>query len=719
MSGKKLNIKVILCSGVMAFGASPLLYAGQVEEVILPTVHVDSGRDTAVTDYYISETSAVTKTGTPQREIPQSVRVLTRQALDDTGSVRLDDSLAYVSGVSRQHNFGGLWDNIAIRGFAGNENTGMSMLRNGFQDNRGYNAPRDLANVQSIEFLKGPSAALYGNSEPGGTLNIVTKKPQYRAGHQLQIETGSYDRHRMALDTTGPIGQGIAYRLNLAAEDKGNFRDYAESERLLVAPALSWVSGNSLLSYDGEYLRQKAPLDRGITMVNGRLFAVPRENFLGSPADGDVVMQNQTHQLTLEHEFSPQWKATLGTAYKHNTLEGWASEITLFTNVNNLASDSVNLRRRYRDFSSDDVTLRGEVQGRFDLAGLPHTVIAGTEAYRYELDEVQRRINNAVRVDNITSRPVYTVLATGSGTLIQDRTQQQDSMAFYLQDEINLAERWKLLLGLRHDRFDQEIRNHRNGSVARLTQSALSPRTGLTFLIDPRWSWYASAGKSFRPNPDTDASGNLFDPEEGRALETGLKYESPDKRLGATVSLFRIDKKNVLTGSDPDGVFSVAAGEARSQGVEFDLSGKLIDRLRISASYAYTDTEVMRDAGGAVDWISGEVISLKGKSLSNVPRQSASVFSIWEVPLANGGSWGAGGGLTYVGERAGNYIDSFRLPSYTTVQLASYWNIDRHWRVTFNVNNLFDREYIASSYDRQWLTPGAPRVATFGAVYRF
>lgn len=703
-------------AGLLAISSTALAV-----DVSLPTVEVKDRSAVDSKAYYTPTATAATRTGTPLREVPQAVQVLTRQSLSDAGATQLVDSLDYVSGVARQNNFGGLWDNVAIRGFSGNENTGMSLLRNGFSSNRGPNAPRDLANVESIEFLKGPAAALYGNSEPGGTINIVTKKPQFRSANSLEATAGSYDRYRLALDSTGALSSNLAYRLNIASEDKGSFRDYMDSNRLLVAPALTWVVSNrTILSYDGEYLRQAAPFDRGITMVNGKLGAVPRENFLGNPADGNVTLQNQTHQLTLEHEFSDQWKARLGAAYKRNTLQGWGSEVTLFTDVNNLATDSVRLRRRYRDNASDDLSLQGELQGRVQLAGMTHTLLIGTEAYSYQVNELQRRLNNAVRVDNITSsHPVYTTLLTGNGALTLDRQQQQDNLAVFVQAEISLSERWKLLLGVRHDRFEQRLDNNISGSTARQQDSAVSPRAGLTYLIDPQWSWYVSSGKSFRPNPDMDASGRLFKAEEGKALDTGIKFESTDKRLGASLSLFRIDKKNVLTGSDPDGVFSIAAGEVRSQGVELDLAGKVSDRVRVISHYAYTDTEVTRDSGGAVDFISGEVVNLKGKPLSNVPHHSAGVFGIWEAPIRQGSSWGAGGGVIYAGERAGNYIDSFQLPSYTTVKLTSYWNVDPRLRLSFNVDNLFDRDYIVSSYDRQWVMPGAPRTFTMSAVYKF
>lgn len=710
-------LKTVLASALWlgltgnAFAASDT--AG--DDVSLPTLQVQGA---SISDqYYQPDSSAATRTDTPLREVPQAVRVLPRQTLDDIGALRLDNSLDFVSGVSRQNNFGGTWDNIAIRGFAGHENTGMSLLRNGFSSNRGFNAPRDIANIESIEFLKGPSAALYGNSEPGGTLNIVTKKPQFRSAHTLDVSAGSYDFYRTAVDTTGPLNDNFAYRLNIAAEDSGSFRDHVDSARQLVAPAFTWViSDRSELSYDGEYLRHEGAFDRGIVAVNGDVNAVPHENFFSDPDDGDTTQINHNHQLTLTHALSDTWRSRLGFAYKNSTLAGAGSEVLPFAII---SGDSVTLRDRYRDFASEDFTVQAELQGNFDLGGMDHTVLIGTEAYHFEQDFRILQLRNSMRIDNIFGDPIYTTLATDTRTLIADRHEKQDNSALFAQDEIGLTERFKLLVGLRYDRFDEKIENKLNDNNVEQTESAVSPRMGLTYLFDQQWSWYASTGKSFRPNGGTDADGNGFDPEEGRALESGLKFESADQRIGATLSVFQIDKENVLTGSDPNGVFSIAAGEVRSRGVEFDLAGKLTQHLRLSASYAYLDTEVTKDQGGAVDWATGEVVNLKGKPLSNIPKQSASLLAMWEAPLTNGGNWGIGGGINYMGKRAGNYIDSFSLPSYTTVQLNSYWRIDRNLRLNANVHNLFNREYIASSYDRAWLVPGAPRALTVSAQYTF
>lgn len=689
---------------------------GVNDETTLPTVTVVEKLGT--NQYYQSDVDAATRTGTPAREVPQSVRVLPRQTLEDIGAIRLDDSLDYVSGISRQNNFGGTWDNLSIRGFAGHEDTGMSLLRNGFSSNRGFNAPRDTANVESIEFLKGPSAALYGNSEPGGTINLVTKKPQFKARHALDASVGSNDLRRLALDTTGPIGSSVAYRLNVAAEDKGSFRDFVDSKRLLVAPALTWLlSDNTILSYDGELLRQRAPLDRGIAAVNGNLNVLPRSRFIGDPSDGDIEVENQTHQITLEHSFSEQWRTRLGVAYKNGTLEGYGSEVKPFVDV---AGDSVTLRRRYRDYESDDLTLQADIQGRIKLGDIQHTVLFGLETYRYTVDTVMKQTNNSMRIDNIASDPAYVTLPQGAPGTIVDKRERQRNAALFLQDELSLSAQWKLLAGLRYDRYEKEVNDRTpGGDNIEQNGSAVSPRIGLTYLFNPQWSWYASAGKSFRPNPDVDDEGKPFEPESGRALETGVKFESADRRLGGTLSVFQINKRNVLTGKTDTAEFSMAAGEVRSRGLELDIAGQLTPNLRISGSYAHIDAKVTRDIDGAMDWLSGEKVTLVGKSLTNVPKNSASVLAVWEEALQGAGAYGLGGGLAYVGQRAGNVINSFSLPSYTTAKLLAYWRVNKQFRLMLNVDNLFDKHYFASSYDRSWIMPGAERAVTLTAQIKF
>lgn len=682
-------------------------------DAFLPTVEVVGRRQSG--SYHAEEASGA-KTDLPLRELPQAVRVMSRQTLDDLGATRIDDALDYVGGISRQNNFGGLWDNVAIRGLAGDINNGMPLLLNGFSGNRGFNAPRDSANVERIEFLKGPAASLYGTSEPGGTINVVTKKPLWKAARSAELYAGSDDFYRAALDATAPLGERIAYRLNAAFEARGSFRDHVDTRRAVLAPALAWkIAPSTRLDYSGEVLRHETPLDRGIAAVGNRLGDLPRSRFLGEPADGNIRIENQTHQLTLEHMFDARWSSRVGLSYKDGTLKGYSTEAQPA-----LQPDGRTLRRqrRYRDYASDDVTLQAELVGRLQAGSVAHELLAGMETYRFSLDQRMLRANPgdaapyAIDIfDPLYGQPRPVPLPS------TDTSEEQKNLAFYVQDAISLGEHWRLLAGVRLDRYDQSLRNNRTGARGDQSPTAASPRLGISYLPDTQWTLFANAGKSFRPNNGTSASASPFDPESGRAAEVGAKWENAARTLGATLALYDIRKKNVLTADPSNAGFSIAAGEVRSRGMDFDLSGQLSRHWRINASLAYVDASVERDN-----------LLETGGDLLNIPRVSGSVLAMYEDAFADGARYGIGGGLTYSASRlgeartraqAGAGAPAFELPSYTVARLTAYWSINPKLRLSLDVENLLDKTYYTSSFQRTWVTVGNPRTVVLGLQTKF
>ncbi|BEU96525.1 TonB-dependent siderophore receptor [Acidovorax sp. DW039] len=695
--------------------SAPAAWAAEGDVITPPTLSaVDVVGRSASGTYYADEAEGA-KTSLPLRELPQSVRVMSRQTLDDLGATRLDDVLDYVGGVSRQNNFGGLWDNVAIRGLPGNENTGMATLLNGFSSNRGFNAPRDLAGVERIEFLKGPAAALYGSSEPGGTLNIVSKKPLWKAARSVEAYAGSHGLGRAALDTTGPISDNLAYRLNVAVEDKGSFRDQVSAQRQVVAPAFTWkLSPNTVLEYTSEYLRHATPLDRGVVAVNNQLGAVPVSRFLGEPADGDVTVTNQTHQLVLSHEWNADWRSRTGLSYRETGLKGYSTEASA------LQADGRTLRRqrRYRDFQSDDVALQAELQGTVRASGLEQEVLVGLESYRFHMDSLMLRANPSASAPYAIDifNPVYGQAQPTPGRNT-DTYEKQRNTALYVQDTVKLGEQWRVMAGLRADNYDQSLQNRLNATTTVQTPSAVSPRLGVSWLPSAGWTVYANAGKSFRPNTGSDVAGNAFDPERARAFELGAKWESPDQRLGATAALFDITKRNVLTSDPQNSGFSVAAGEVRSRGLELDVAGRLTANWRLNASLVFNDVEITRD----------NTLEVGGRLL-NVPKVNGSVLAVYENALANGQRYGVGGGVTYMGKRLGQArtqaeanagTAAFDLPSYTTAKLLAYWRLSPAVNLTVDVDNLFDKVHYTSSYSRVWVTPGALRTVTVGLQAKF
>jgi iron complex outermembrane receptor protein len=648
------------------------------------------------TAYHALTVAGATKTDAQPLDLPQSTRTLEADLLRDAGVTNLAGALELASGIARQSDLGGLWDSYAMRGFTGDPNFGSDYMVNGFSSSRGYNGLRDVAGTQSIEILKGPASALYGRGEPGGTVNIVTKKPRFAPQYGIDAALASHGTRRAAADLTGPLSDSVAYRFNLAHQAGGSFRDVVHTERTYVAPSILWQAGDgTTVSYEIEATRQRTPFDRGVVAVPGRL---PVSRFLGEPADGPVIVQSVGQQLFVQHALGEGWSVQGGASYRDSALAGYSTE------ASDLAAGGRTLRRqrRHRDFAAIDRSARVELLGR--LAN--HAVLVGADTYRFDDRRVQLRRNpsaaNPYALDIFD--PVYGGTSAPLAVSIDTRELQR-ATGLYVQDQLDLTARWKALVGVRHDRYRQTVINHRTAAVNHQRLGATSPRAGLVYQPTATVALYASTALGFRPNSGIGIDNQAFPAEESRADEMGAKLDMPGG-LAGTLALYRIRKKNVLTTNPVNPDYAIPAGEVASRGVELDVSGRLRRNLKLSASYAYTDARVTR----------GDNTVRTGSRVPNVPRHSANVLLV-----AGDARVSAGAGLAYVGERCGDVAASsgFTLPGYTTARLMAAYAPDKRWRIALDVDNLFDRRYYASSYSRLWVAPGSTRTATATLSYRY
>ncbi len=685
MKIKNTHLRCVpLLAGTLSFHAMAEPPAGTV---------LVTGQRTA---YHALTVAGATKTDAQPLDLPQSTRTLEADLLRDAGVTNLAGALELASGIARQSDLGGLWDSYAMRGFTGDPNFGSDYMVNGFSSSRGYNGLRDVAGTQSIEILKGPASALYGRGEPGGTVNIVTKKPRFAPQYGIDAALASHGTRRAAADLTGPLSDSVAYRFNLAHQAGGSFRDLVHTERTYVAPSILWHAGeDTTVSYEIEATRQRTPFDRGVVAIPGRL---PVSRFLGEPADGPVIVQSVGQQLFVQHALGADWSVQGGASYRDSALAGYSTE------ASDLAADGRTLRRqrRHRDFAAIDRSARVELLGR--LAN--HAVLVGADTYRFDDRRVQLRRNpsaaNPYALDIFD--PVYGGTAAPLALSI-DTLEHQRATGLYVQDQLDLTARWKALVGVRHDRYRQTVINHRTAAVNHHRLGATSPRAGLVYQPAATVALYASTARGFRPNSGIGIDNQAFPAEESRADEVGAKLDMPGG-LAGTLALYRIRKKNVLTTNPANTDYSIPAGEVASRGVELDVSGRLRRDLKLSASYAYTDARVTR----------GDTTIRTGSRVPNVPRHSANVLLV-----AGDARVSAGAGLAYVGERFGDVAASsgFTLPGYTTARVMAAYAPDKRWRIALNVDNLFDRRYYASSYSRLWVAPGSTRTATATLSYRY
>ncbi|MEA9605109.1 TonB-dependent receptor [Xanthomonas campestris pv. plantaginis] len=658
--------------------------------------------------------TGATKTEAPLRDLPISARVLDHSLLEDAGVTDLAGALDMASGITKANNLGGLWDSYSIRGFTGDPNFSSDYMVNGFNASRGYNGLRDGANTQSVEVIKGPASALYGRGEPGGAVNIVTKKPLFDAQHSVDLSAGRFDSYRAALDSTGPLSETVAYRVNLMHKDQHSFRDTVDSDATLLAPSLLWMpTPDTTVSYELELLRIHTPFDRGVTAIDGDANRLPASRFLGEPGDGDIDLHSTGHQVFAVHGLNQTWSLQGGATYRDSGMRGFSTEPWT------LQADDRTLRRerRYRDYQGRDIAARAELLGTLGSGKVSHHVLFGIDGNRFNDSRYQLRARSAATPYSIdVLAPRYGVAEPGRLAPITDTDERQQVWGVYAQDQIDLGARWKALLGVRYDHYQQYIANRLRATTQQASDGVISPRAGLTVHLDDTLSLYASAAAGFRPNSGVGANGQSFAPEKSRSLETGLKYVQPGEGLEATLAVFRIDKENVLSLDPADTSFSLPVGQMRSEGAELDLLGRLTPHLAASVGLAYTDSQVTRSSAAAVGTGLAE-----GRRFPNVPRVSGNAFVNYAQPLSGTRSVAVGVGVSRIGERLGS-VDSntgFVLPAYTVWRLVGHYDLSERLRLYAKVENLTDRRYAAFSYSEQWVYPGAPRTWTVGARLRF
>lgn len=695
MSSCKVSAGFIGFAAVTGLTAMPVL--GQdVDTAVLDEVVITADRNDGDVQGYRSRRSAsATKTNSPLEEIPQSVSVIPATVLDDLDSPRIEKALDYAGGIARQNDFGGLtMFEYSVRGLTTSE-----FYKDGFSVNRGHMNPQDPSNVERIDVLKGPASSLYGRGDPGGTINIVSKRPQDDRFARLDLSAGRWDRYRTSLDVNTPLDDDgkMLYRMNLAIEDNRSFRDHRSGDRQFIAQAFSWeLTPQTRLLVQAEVIRSSQVFDRGLVAPNDRLGSVARSTFLGEPADGKIDNNNESLQAELEHDLNDSWTVRLASHYKQGRLSGGATEASSFADER-----TVNREYRYRDFEWQDSITQLELRGLLYTGSVEHNVLIGTEYERYAKSEEVLRTRPISQID--IYEPVYgqprLPFSVGPDGRSTDRNELVYSRSLNLQDQMRFSEKFFGVLGARYDHYEHRLDNEVRGTRTEQTHEKVTPRIGALYQFTPEVGVFANASKSFKPNSGADRSGATFDPEEGVGYEAGVKLDMLDGRLGMTVAAFHLTKENVLTGDPADSSFQIAAGEVRSRGLDMQLTGQLTDEIRLIGAYAYVDAEVTKDNTLA-----------SGSRLLNVPKHSGSVLGVYE--FLDGGLHGLelGGGVNYVGERSGNVADSgFELPGYTTVDLLARYRATQDLTLGVNLNNAFDRTYYERSYSNVWVMPGEPR----------
>ncbi|MGR4069774.1 TonB-dependent siderophore receptor [Billgrantia sp. C5P2] len=652
------------------------------------------------------------KSDTLVKETPFSIQTVTRELIEDRGVTTFGEAVRTVPGVTPQVGWGGSNDRFRLRGFATTAN-----LKNGFR--RSVFAPVDeLVNIEQIEVLKGPASALYGRFEPGGVVNLVTKKPLDEAQTRFDLTGGRYDFYRGTFDTTGPLSDTVSYRVAGAWQDSGSFRDFMEAESQFISPVVRWQpSPQTTLTAELELGRRDSSFDRGFG--NSPLFLeVPIHNNYAEP-DARLENESALASVVLDHAFDSGWELRSGMQ------ASWARTDALwypygFEPISGADTNDpqVNRRRQRSIDEQTDASVMAEVSRRFDTGAVGHRVLLGADYHYDEWDfEAQAFLGPGgfpVNLPISLYDPVHGRAPSGPLEPYDASHYDSHNVGLYLQDELQLGSQWRLLLGGRYDRSRSGARAEYLPVEGRLTRTdeAFSPRVGLTWTPSEEVSLYASWAQSFLTEPSNGMlrEGNLPSPSRGRQAEVGTKLSLLDGRLEPTLALFDIRRRNGVV-SDPDDFnYVIQVGEQRSRGWEVDVPYAVTSQWRLLASYTQLKTEITEDSDPA----------LVGNLVANAPRRSASFWSTYDFAgRASGLSVGLG--AIYVGEREANTANSFELPSYTRWDANAIYRFGegQRYRVQMMVQNLGDKRYYDSGGPFVPTFAGAPRsvFATFGMTF--
>lgn len=676
----------------------------------LDAVNINS-RQLAATSYQPPPTTRLMRSETPLLEIPQAVAVVPQQALLDQQPQNLDDALANVSGITQANTLGSTLDAVMKRGFG--DNRDGSILRDGMRTIQGRNF---TATAERVEVLKGPSSMLYGILDPGGVINVVSKKPLLEDYRAITGRASTYGDGKNGsggtLDVTGPLGDsGLAYRVIADYDDADYWRNFGHNRDKTFAPSFAWYGEDTTVNLSFEHREYSVPFDRGTVFINGKPLAVPATRRLDEPYNvtegrSDLMI------LDLEHQLNQAWKAHFAYSYNRDTYDDYQARVQS-QNANGT------LRRRLdgtRGAVSTEHFATFDLDGKVQLAGMQHDLLMGVDhEYRkfYREDLIRQTTSLSFNPWNPVygQVPVPTTVAAGDS----DQTDRVVSQSAFFQDSVHLNEQWIFIAGARYQLYDQLAGRGRPFTKNTDIDGQLwVPRVGLVYKMTDELSLYGGYTESFKPNSTIaplsgTGSVNAMAPEEGKSWEIGAKLDMPG-RITGTLALFDIVKENVAV-TELDGS-NRAVGEVRSRGIELDVTGQVTDNLSLIGTFAWLDAELTKDP------------LYKGNELQNVAKRSGSLSAVYDFgQVFEGDRLRAGFGGRYIGSREGDVANSFNLPHYAVADAFAAYETplgnDKRLKLQLNLKNIFDKTYYSSSVNQWNVSVGDPRLVQLSSTLEF
>lgn len=659
----------------------------------------------AVSGFVARRATGGTKTDTPLLETPQSISVVTRDQLDAQGATTLVESLRYTPGIVTQYGNTDLrYDWLTLRGFTPPARY-LDNLRLPFGA-RGYSQPRiEPWGLERVEVVKGPSSVLYGQSTPGGLVNMVSKRPTTETVRNIEIQAGSYNRRQAAFDLGGALDDEGVWSLRLVGlhREADTAYDHVSERKDFFAPSLTYrPSDATRVTLLAQWQSLDSPGGGGApalpvagTLDTSRYAALPRSTFVGEPGFDRYSNRQRFVGYEAEHKLDDTF--TVRQNLRYGKVDSYSQRIQAVC----LAACNPSSLLRYAwafPEQADMLTVDTQLQSDFRTGPLRHTLLTGLDFSNEKAtyDESSLRI---ITTPFNAYQPVYgrdSGIVPGVATHIEQKRRQA---GFYAQDQMHW-ERWSMVLAGRYDNADTDTATltPANGRITPVDQSdgKFTGRAALMYSFDSGVVPYLSYSTSFQPAAGTDRLGNVFAPTTGKQTEFGVKYQPVGSKALFTAALYELTQANVLTPDPLSRSFNEQTGEVRVRGLELEARGPVARGLDVIASYAFTDSKVTRANPNAAG------VSIQGKRFAYVPEQQAALWLDYQFQVEAVAGLAIGAGVRHTSDTYGDNANVYRVPGVTLYDLALRWDLGRIQpalkgvRLALNVANLTNKNYVAT-----------------------
>lgn len=654
-----------------------------------------------VSGYVAKASSTATKTDTPIIETPQSISVVTRDQITDIHAQSLRDALGYTAGVIASEGDDRTTDSFVLRGFEITGNTYRDGMR--YMGNI-YDGSQEPYGMERVEVLRGASSVLFGQAAPGGIINVVSKLPTREELHEIRAETGSNNRRQLATDHGGALTDTLSYRFTALERKSDTTIDHVPDDRTYIAPSLTWQpTEDTRLTLLATYQKSRTAYVYGFpaegTILPNPNGHISRHTFLGEPGYDKSEISAWDVGYRLEHNLNDNLTLRQNLRYFQSRNDMPSVSADGFVEDSNMSTMYRSAQDRVDD--SRNFVVDTQLEARLHHERAEQTVLVGVDyGDRYARTERYNRDLTPLNIFN----PVYGGTFGPAEPALFSGVSKMKQTGVYLQDQIKFDEKWVLLLGGRQDWAKQKEEALFTDDTTRQDSSAFTKRVGLVYLADNGLAPFVSYSESFEPQSGRDRSGSDFDPTKGKQYELGIRYQPPGSNSLYSAAIYQLTRSNVLSTDPVDNDYQVQTGEVRSRGLELEAKTDIGAHASLTAAYAYTQAEVVKDNSGK-----------EGQRSGGMPRNMFSVWGDYRFEQVGPGQLRAGAGVRYVDEIPGLYNPSIVAPSYTLVDAMLGYALGP-WDLTLNATNLTDKKYINYTYAAFY---GAERQVTAGIAYRW